>query len=321
MSGPRVLVMGWCSVEDGEATAGDALSMRAVADALARAGADVDVAWAPAVVPPGGLLLRDARPGRYTHVVWACGPLRGGAVSRALAPFAGATLIAAGVSVVDPADPVVRIFEHVFPRDGRGADGGALDPVVDLSAHASTARVPVVGTVLAPGQAEYGAARRHEQVRDALEGWIGSTGAALLEIDTRMDRRSWRQPWSPDELTSVVGALDAVVTMRLHGLVLALSRGVPALALDPVAGGGKVTAQARAWAWPAVLSAEAVTGPQGSARMSEHLTWCLSDEGRDAAAAAGRRAGSDAPLDGLVAAVMGPAHGEETGAGASSERP
>ncbi len=317
----RVLVLGWCSVDDGEATAGDALSMRAVADALVREGTPVDVAWAPAVLPPGGMLLQDADPRRYTHVVWACGPLRGQTLARVLLPFSRAVVIAAGVSVLDPEDPVLARVDHLFARDVTGPGGRAMDGVVDLSAHAPTARVPVIGTVLAPGQAEYGSARRHDEVREVLEGWVGTTGAARLEIDTRMDRRSWRQPWTPDELVSVLARLDAVVTMRLHGLVLALTASVPALALDPVAGGGKVTAQARAWGWPAVLSAEAVISPGGAGLLDEGLAWCLSPEGRAAAAAALARARAGEPLSALVAAVSGAPQGVVTGPATSSDRP
>lgn len=38
----------------------------------------------------------------------------------------------------------------------------------------------------------------------------------------------------------------------MHGLALALKAGVPALGVDPVAGGGKVSRQAEALGWPAV---------------------------------------------------------------------
>jgi hypothetical protein len=82
-----------------------------------------------------------------------------------------------------------------------------------------------------------------------------------------------------------------VVTTRLHGLALALRAGVPALAVDPVHGGGKVTAQASAWQWPAVLPAEeASTGH----RLNELWDWCLSPSGRQAAAAAARVPGEQA---------------------------
>ena len=52
----------------------------------------------------------------------------------------------------------------------------------------------------------------------------------------------------------MIGRADVVVTTRLHGLVLALKQGVPALAVDPVAGGAKVAAQAAVWGWPVLLA-------------------------------------------------------------------
>ncbi|WP_371237484.1 hypothetical protein [Streptomyces pimonensis] len=50
--------------------------------------------------------------------------------------------------------------------------------------------------------------------------------------------------------------LDPVVTDRPHGLVLVLRVGTPVLAIDPVAVGAKVTAQAHACGWSALLTAE-----------------------------------------------------------------
>jgi hypothetical protein len=75
--------------------------------------------------------------------------------------------------------------------------------------------------------------------------------------------------------------MDAVVTTRLHGLALGLKAGVPVLAVDPVAGGGKVTAQGAALGWP-VFAAEDTGDP---ALLGERLAWCLSAEGRARAAA------------------------------------
>lgn len=43
----RVLVTGWSSFQDGEATGGDVLSMETVRDSLVEAGIAVDVAWSP----------------------------------------------------------------------------------------------------------------------------------------------------------------------------------------------------------------------------------------------------------------------------------
>jgi hypothetical protein len=62
-----------------------------------------------------------------------------------------------------------------------------------------------------------------------------------------------------------------VVTTRLHGLVFGLKAGVPVLAVDPVAGGGKVTAQGTALDWP-VVAAEDVAD---TALLDARLKWCL----------------------------------------------
>jgi len=58
------------------------------------------------------------------------------------------------------------------------------------------------------------------------------------------------------------------------GLVLALRHGVPALAVDPVAGAGKVSAQAHAWQWPALVAAESVVRDRrGTAELQDWWRW------------------------------------------------
>ncbi|PRX48605.1 polysaccharide pyruvyl transferase [Prauserella shujinwangii] len=282
----RVLVTGWPSFVHGEATAGDVLSMRRVGAALSGAGIAADAAWSPGFLP-GELHLGDVDPGRYTHLVFACGPAHGEQVRWLHERFARCRRIAVGVSVIDPADPAATGFHRLLPRDG----GPAAHP--DLSLSAGTSPVPVTGVVLAPGQREYGARRRHERVHEALLRWAGGLDCARVPLDTRLDTTDWRHCATADQFTSLLRRLDVVLTTRLHGMVLALRAGVPALAVDPVAGGGKVTAQARALDWPAVLSAEEVTGPDAEAALGRWWTWCLSDGGR--ARAEGRAAPQAGP--------------------------
>ncbi|HST71861.1 polysaccharide pyruvyl transferase family protein [Kocuria sp.] len=300
----RTLVVGWSSVLHGEATAGDVLAMDAVADALAGAGIAHDVAWSAVMCPPGGLRLDDADPARYTDLVFVCGPATGRSVAELHARFAHCRRIAVGVSVLDPEDPVTAGFHRVIARDRPGA--GARR---DLAARPGPRPAPVLGVYLTSGQQEYGPRRRHEAVRAGLEQWLGGLDAARLPLETRLDPRDWRLPATPAQVGSVIARLDAVVSMRLHGLVLALRAGVPVLAVDPVAGGGKVTAQARAWNWPAVVPAE----DAGAARFDELLQWCLSDAGRDAAAARAALAPSGSgQLDELVGLLAPePAHEPE----------
>lgn len=272
----RTLVVGWSSVLHGEATAGDVLAMDAVVEALGAASIPHDVAWSAVMCPPGGMRLDDADPGRYTHLVFVCGPATGRSIAELHARFAHCRRIAVGVSVLDPGDPVTSGFHRVIARDHPGALARR-----DLAARPVPQLVPVLGVYLTSGQHEYGARRRHETARAGLEQWLGGLDAARLPLETRLDPRDWRLPATAAQVGSVLARLDAVVTMRMHGLVLALRAGVPVLAVDPVAGGGKVTAQARAWDWPAVVGAEEL-GPE---RLGEQLRWCLSAAGRKAAEA------------------------------------
>ncbi|CAM5457113.1 Polysaccharide pyruvyl transferase family protein OS=Streptomyces rimosus subsp. rimosus (strain ATCC / DSM 40260 / JCM 4667 / NRRL 2234) OX=1265868 GN=SRIM_032260 PE=4 SV=1 [Streptomyces rimosus subsp. rimosus] len=136
--------------------------------------------------------------------------------------------------------------------------------------------MPLVGVVLTGGQHEYGARRRHEEVTERLTDWLGTVDAARVPLDTRLDSRDWRLPATPDHLHAVLARLDVVVTTRLHGMVLALRAGTPALAVDPVEGGAKVSAQAAALGWPAVLRCEQA----GKRELDRLFAWCLSPQGR-----------------------------------------
>jgi len=142
--------------------------------------------------------------------------------------------------------------------------------------------MPVAGVIHVGEQREYSYRGRHETVSQSLASWLPGCGCALLPLETRLDSRDWRLCGTPAELESILSRLDLVITMRMHGLVLALKHGVPALAVDPVAGGAKVTAQARSWRWPAVV----IPGPAGTidlGAMNRWRDWCLSAPGRQAA--------------------------------------
>ncbi|MFC4372952.1 polysaccharide pyruvyl transferase family protein [Nocardia halotolerans] len=267
----RVLVVGWASFLHGEATAGDVLSIDRVCAVLASADIAHDSAWSPGF-RADALHLPEADAGRYSHVVFACGPAHGEQVRSLHERYANCRRIAVGVSVIDPDDAAVTGFHRVLARDGQSA------PRPDLAVGASTASVPVVGVALAPGQAEYGAARRHRSVHEALTSWLRELDCARLPVDTRLAADDWRHCRTPDQLVSMLSRLDMVVTTRLHGVVLGLGAGVPVLAVDPISGGGKVSAQARALDWPAVVAAEDASD---SATLDRWWHWCLSPAGRE----------------------------------------
>ncbi len=284
---------------DGEATAGDVLALRRAEEVLERSGLAHDVVWSPGF-RPGALHLEQARPEEYTHLVFVCGPVHGPQVEELHRRFAHCVRIAVGTSVIDPGAASVTGFHRVLARDAPDAR-----PVRDLSARApALPALPVAGVVLTHGQHEYGRRRRHGQVADRVTGWLAGQDCARLELETRLDARDWRLCATPAQLESVLARLDVVVTDRLHGLVLALRAGTPALAVDPVEGGAKVTAQARACGWPALVAAERL-GPDA---LGEWWDRCLTT-GRTAARRVRAEFAAGAAPDGaeaLVEALAGP---------------
>lgn len=289
----RIVVAGWPSFIDGEATAGDVLAMGEVADALRGPGRHVEQLFSP-VLDPAARSATSVDPTGCACLVFACGPVRGRQVAELHERFADAHRIAVGVSVPDPGDPAARGFHRILARDTCGSP----EVAADLCRFApEPAPLPVVGVVFAPGQAEYGDRRRHDDVHAALGDWLSGLDAARLPLDTRIDPRDWWHAATADQFRAVLPRLDALVTTRLHGLVLGLRAGVPVLAVDPVAGGAKVAAQGRVLDWP-VLAADEVTGPAGRAALDRAWQQC-----RDAAGRARALAGDPGPDPALAALV------------------
>ena len=298
----RVLVVGWPSFLHGEATAGDVLAMEAVRRALHDAGIPCDLAWSP-VFRPGARTLDDAPPGSYTHLVFACGPAHGWQVEQLHQRYQCCRRIAVGVSVIDPADPAVTGFHAVLTRDAPGVRAHR-----DLAAAVPAARVPVAGIILAGDQPEYAARGRHAQLARELGDWLGALDCARLPLDTRLDSGQWRSPATPGQVESAIARTDVVVTTRLHGLVLALKNGVPALAIDPVAGGAKVAGQAAAWDWPVLLPGAGDPALDRS-ELDRRWAWCLSPAAASQAQSSRAAAGARPLTVGLMSALYGAEHG------------
>jgi hypothetical protein len=235
------LVAGWFSFEGMGATAGDLLASEVVQSWLLEAGEEFDVAFAPPF--PAGVRWEDTEPSRYDHVVFVCGPIGDGPpVREFLDRFARSDLIGIDLTMLDPIEtwnPFALLLERDSNRTSRP----------DLTFAARPRRVPVVGLVLMHEQPEYGARDQHRPANDALVSLVEQRPCARVAIDTRLDEGT-NPLRTPEEVVALVAAVDVVVTTRLHGLALALANGVPALAVDPVAGGAKITRQAARLGWP-----------------------------------------------------------------------
>ncbi|MGI9292888.1 MAG: polysaccharide pyruvyl transferase family protein, partial [Pseudomonadales bacterium] len=142
----------------------------------------------------------------------------------------------------------------------------------DLVFLTEQALVPVVGVVLVHKQKEYSAKVLHEEANTAIEQLLAQREAAMVSIDTRLDLNTTGLRTAA-EVESLIAKMDLVVTTRLHGLVLALKHGIPALAIDPVAGGAKICRQAEVIGWPMVIKAEQIS----NTALNEAFDYCLSD--------------------------------------------
>ena len=275
----RVLLTGWFSFDNAEVTGGDLQAARAAEGWLRAAGADPLVATAANFRAPGEVAWDEVEPSAVSHLVFVCGPLGGALVERLFARFPAANRVAAGVSVVDSTSRLgpLRVIER---------DGGLAGASVDLAMDAPAPGAPVVGVVRSHAQPEYGDRQAHDAAHAVIDQALLGARVAPIEIDTRLHPGEPHLCSTPGQLLALLGRCDAIVTTRLHGLVLGLRAGVPVVAVDPVEGGAKVTAQAEALGWPAVLA----VGHCDAAAVQERLLWCLTPDAWRAAAEAVPRA-------------------------------
>lgn len=265
--------MGWFSFQNGHATAGDLLARDLVVSWLRAADRDVDVA----VDPPftGGINWRRAKPARYSQVVFVCGPFQDGELEQEMRRhFTGVPLVGVNLSMVLSLDSY-NPFTHLFERDSTRC----ARP--DLVFATKEQRVPVVGRCLVEPYDE----GRTEITDPAIDRLLARQEVAIVPIDTRLDENSVGLR-TPREVESLISKMDVVVTTRLHGTVLALKNGVPALAIDPEMGGFKIVRQAGLIDWPVVFSVDRIT----DASLAEAFAFCLTEEAREKARSSATRA-------------------------------
>ncbi len=276
--GDRVLVTGWFSWPGMHATAGDLLARDVACDWLVAAGRDFDVANAPGY--GAGVDVGTVDPLRYSELVFVCGPVRAKRpLTDLLKRFAGSRRIGLNVTMLHPLESW-NGFDVVIERDSTRTTRP------DLVLASNAAAVPVIGVVLIePYQPEYPDRDRQFDARAAVTRLIESCPAAAVQIDTQLPENAAGLR-NPSEVESLIARMDAIVTTRLHGLVLALKNGVPAVAIDPVAGGGKIRPQADVLGWPVVRTADALD----DADLRAGLDFCLTPEARELARSCAARA-------------------------------
>jgi hypothetical protein len=296
-TGVRVLLAGWFSWEGTGTTAGDLLARDVACEWLERAGRAYDVANASPFGP--GVDWREVDPAAYSEVLFVCGPLtlHYTPLRDLLRRFAGSRHVGLDVSMVEDPErwnPFDVLLERDSVRRARP----------DLAFAAREPRVPLVGIVLVePYTPEYPRRDKQDTARAAALRVLDSRPLTRVSIDTRLPENPGGLRTAA-EVESLIAGMDAVVTTRLHGLVLAIKNGVPALVIDPVQGGSKLLRQAAAIGWPVVRTPEALD----DRALRADLDLCLRDAGRELARECAGRARSllEEVERELAAALSGP---------------
>lgn len=265
-----ILIAGWFSFPEMGATAGDLMARDLVCSWLDQNSVPYDVALAPPF--EGGVHWETADAASYSHVFFVCGPFGDGPpVTEFLARYRNCRLVGLDLTMLQDLNDW-NPFELLLERDSSRTSRP------DLAFLAPRRVVPVVGVVLIHPQGEYVGRDLHREMNAALERLLARRELAVVRIDTRLDENSSGQRTAA-EVDSLIARMDVVVTTRLHGMVLALRHGIPALVLDPVRGGAKLSRQAAVLEWPGILT-DAQVSDEAVDRMFDY---CLSDAGRDRA--------------------------------------
>jgi len=231
----------------------------------------------------GAIDLQELDPGRYSHLFVICGPCSPGLLESQgldLARFAHCVRVGINLTMVEPVAKW-NPFDILYERD---SERGAFP---DLTFLAPATRRGVAGMCVIEKQPEYGSRQRHSEAIRALAALARRNGLASIHVDTRWPAsRNTGGLGSSDEVASVMARTDVVLTNRLHGMVYALKMGVPVVAIDSVAGGDKVSAQAAAIGWTQCFRVDDLDPEM----LDQALAWCMSSEGRDAAVGVSERA-------------------------------
>ena len=231
--------------------------MRVVMDWLEEAGIAFDVACHPQN-GFNGLDLDTLNPKPYTLFIFVCGPWSGH--KPLLERFAHCTRIGIDLSVKSKDHG----FDILIPRNFFDVQNP------DLVLASKRPGLPLAGIARVHPQPAYGDRQRHQRTGEVLDRYLAKNEVSAFPLDTLWHKNPTLVR-SATQFESLIQRCDVVISTRLHGMVFALKNGTPVVAIDPIAGGSKVTAQALALEWPLIFSGEDVTEEQ----IQEAVRKCL----------------------------------------------
>jgi len=261
----RALVVGHFSIPGGGGTFGDIEAQQLVCDWLSQARIEFDVA---SNLEDGldGLSIDQVDEKEYGIFVFVCGPWypQRRIPSLLLKKFSHCLKIGVNLTTYQAG---TSGFDYLLARDNPDENQ------VDISFANPVDLLPVVGVVLVERQAAYGSRQRHLYVRKIVQEYLEASEVVPIWLDTVANNNKGGIK-NNRQFESILRKADLVVTNRLHGMVLGLKNSVPVIAIDAIAGGGKVTAQAKALGWPLLLPVESLSVET----LSESVRLCLNTD-------------------------------------------
>jgi hypothetical protein len=275
----HALVAGWFSFEYMGATAGDLIARDMVCGWLQEVNITYDIAVATPFQISDSVNWQEVDPHRYTDVIFVCGPFGNGwPLTEFLDYFSNSMLIGVNLTMLQSLD-TWNPFDLLFERDS------SVIANPDITFQGPSAAVPVVGVIQVHKQKEYGEKALHDMAHSAIDRLLNSREASVVDIDTALqDNKGGLR--TPAEIEALISRMDVVITTRLHGTVLALKNGVPAIPIDPVLGGAKISSQVKTIGWPILFNAEHLEDEA----LRAAFTYCLTKAARLQAKECARKA-------------------------------
>jgi hypothetical protein len=250
-SNKKILVAGWFSFLNRQATFGDFQAMEVVSNWLKIAELKHDIAI-ESLQHPSGIPTSKIVPTDYDVLIFICGPWFGSSFSmfgnQYKEHFKSILKIGVDLSVTNKNHG----FDLLLPRDFFEIKNP------DLVYAAKSNKVLVAGLLMVHPQPMYKNKQRHSHVIKIIREYLELKGHAVLELDTLTQSNPCGIK-NASQLESLISKCDFIISSRLHGMVYSLKNNIPVLAIDCVAGGAKVTAQAEAVGWPAILNGDGIT--------------------------------------------------------------
>ena len=255
----RTLIIGAFSFFDKCATFGDIQAMEVLVSWLVENKMEFDVI--DNVSDETKIMtLNSVDPYKYDTLIYVCGPF---GKNEYLRKFAHCLKIGVDISIQNDKSNYINkneCLDFIISRESPNE----TNP--ELAFKAKSDKVLVVGVALVHPQGEKNVSA-HEEVEKAVKKYFNKSKHASIILDTMINvsilgntiRRNKTNITTVSQLEALIRKCDVVISSRLHGLVYALKNNVPVVAIDPIIGGRKITAQSKEINWPILIQGQGIS--------------------------------------------------------------